>query len=63
MTTLMLLKTATQQAAFCMPAALIKEYLLLGDVRAGGKVAWMAWGSYGVEKLTWFRMLPEMGPA
>lgn len=60
----MLLKTATQQAAFlhasCTDWKNTFSWELYG--RAGKLQVDGLGGSYGVEKLTWYRMLPAMGP-
>jgi predicted dehydrogenase len=60
----MLLKTAKQQAAFLHASC--TEWKNLFSMEIYGKLGKLdlsgLGGSYGVEKLTWYRMLPEMGP-
>lgn len=60
----MLLKTAKKQAAFLHASC--TEWKNLFSMEIYGKLGkldlWGLGGSYGVEKITWFRMLPEMGP-
>jgi predicted dehydrogenase len=60
----MLLKTAKKQAAFLHVSCTewknlfsMEIYGRLGKIDLTG-----LGGSYGVEKITWYRMLPEMGP-
>lgn len=60
----MLLKTAKKQAAFLHASCTewknlfsMEIYCKLGKLDLSG-----LGGSYGVEKITWYRMLPEMGP-
>jgi predicted dehydrogenase len=60
----MLLKTAKKQAAFLHASC--TEWKNLFSMEIYGKLGKLdlsgLGGSYGVEKLTWFKMLPEMGP-
>ena len=60
----MLLKTASKQVAFlhasCTEWKNIFSWELCG--RVGKLQVDGLGGSYGVERLTWYRMLPEMGP-
>jgi predicted dehydrogenase len=60
----MLLKTATQQAAFLHASCTDWKNTFSWEMygRAGKLQVDGLGGSYGVEKLTWYRMLPEMGP-
>ena len=60
----MLLKTAKKQAAFLHASC--TEWKNLFSMEIYGKrgkldLSGMG-GSYGIEKITWYRMLPEMGP-
>ncbi len=60
----MLLKTAKKQVAFLHASC--TEWKNLFSMEIFGKLGKLdlsgLGGSYGVEKITWFRMLPEMGP-
>jgi predicted dehydrogenase len=60
----MLLKTAKRQAAFLHASC--TEWKNLFSMEIYGKLGKLdltgLGGSYGVEKITWYRMLPEMGP-
>ena len=60
----MLLKTANKQAAFLHVSC--TEWKNLFSMEIYGKLGKIdltgLGGSYGVEKITWYRMLPEMGP-
>lgn len=60
----MLLKTARKQAAFLHASC--TEWKNLFSMEIFGKLGKLdlsgLGGSYGVEKITWYRMLPEMGP-
>lgn len=60
----MLLKTAKKQAAFLHASC--TEWKNLFSIEIYGKLGKLdlsgLGGSYGVEKITWYRMLPEMGP-
>lgn len=60
----MLLKTAKKQAAFLHVSC--TEWKNLFSMEIYGKLGKLdlsgLGGSYGVEKITWHRMLPEMGP-
>ena len=60
----MLLKTAKKQAAFLHVSC--TEWKNLFSMEIYGKLGKLdlsgLGGSYGVEKITWYRMLPEMGP-
>lgn len=60
----MLLKTAKKQAAFLHASC--TEWKNLFSMEIYGKLGKLdlsgLGGSYGVEKITWHRMLPEMGP-
>ena len=60
----MLLKTAKKQAAFLHVSC--TEWKNLFSMEIYGKLGKLELsglgGSYGLEKLTWYRMLPEMGP-
>lgn len=60
----MLLKTAKKQAAFLHVSC--TEWKNIFSMEIYGKLGKLdlsgLGGSYGVEKLTWYRMLPEMGP-
>lgn len=60
----MLLKTAKKQAAFLHASC--TEWKNLFSMEIYGKLGKLdlsgLGGSYGVEKITWYRMLPEMGP-
>jgi predicted dehydrogenase len=60
----MLLKTAQKQAAFLQVSC--TEWKNLFSMEIYGKQGKLdlsgLGGSYGVEKITWYRMLPEMGP-
>jgi predicted dehydrogenase len=60
----MLLKTAKKQVAFLHASC--TEWKNLFSMEIYGKLGKLdlsgLGGSYGVEKLTWYRMLPEMGP-
>jgi predicted dehydrogenase len=60
----MLLKTAKKQVAFLHASC--TEWKNLFSMEIYGKDGKLdlsgLGGSYGVEKLTWYRMLPEMGP-
>ena len=60
----MLLKTAKKQAAFLHVSC--TEWKNLFSMEIYGKHGKLdlsgLGGSYGVEKITWYRMLPEMGP-
>lgn len=60
----MLLKTAKQQAAFLHASC--TEWKNLFSMEIYGKLGKLdlsgLGGSYGVEKVTWYKMLPEMGP-
>jgi predicted dehydrogenase len=60
----MLLKTAKKQVAFLHASC--TEWKNLFSMEIYGKLGKLdlsgLGGSYGVEKLTWYKMLPEMGP-
>ncbi len=60
----MLLKTAKRQVAFLHASC--TEWKNLFSMEIYGKLGKLdlsgLGGSYGVEKITWYRMLPEMGP-
>jgi predicted dehydrogenase len=60
----MLLKTAKKQAAFLHASC--TEWKNLFSMEIYGKLGKLdlsgLGGSYGVEKITWYKMLPEMGP-
>jgi predicted dehydrogenase len=60
----MLLKTAKQQAAFLHASC--TEWKNLFSMEIFGKLGKLdlngLGGSYGLEKVTWYKMLPEMGP-
>lgn len=60
----MLLKTAKKQAAFLHASC--TEWKNLFSMEIYGKLGKLdlsgLGGSYGIEKITWYRMLPEMGP-
>ncbi len=60
----LLLKTAKKQAAFLHASC--TEWKNLFSMEIYGKLGKLdlsgLGGSYGVEKITWYRMLPEMGP-
>jgi predicted dehydrogenase len=60
----MLLKTAKKQAAFLHVSC--TEWKNLFSMEIYGKVGKLdlsgLGGSYGLEKITWYKMLPEMGP-
>ena len=60
----MLLKTAEKQTAFLHVSC--TEWKNLFSMEIYGKLGKLdlsgLGGSYGVEKITWYRMLPEMGP-
>jgi len=60
----MLLKTAKKQAAFLHASC--TEWKNLFSMEIYGKLGKLdlsgLGGSYGLEKITWFKMLPEMGP-
>jgi predicted dehydrogenase len=60
----MLLKTAKKQAAFLHASC--TEWKNLFSMEIYGKLGKLdlsgLGGSYGVERITWYRMLPEMGP-
>jgi predicted dehydrogenase len=60
----MLLKTAKKQAAFLHASC--TEWKNLFSMEIYGKLGKLdlsgLGGSYGTEKITWYRMLPEMGP-
>ncbi len=60
----MLLKTAKQQTAFLHASC--TEWKNLFSMEIYGKLGKLdlsgLGGSYGLEKITWFKMLPEMGP-
>jgi predicted dehydrogenase len=60
----MLLKTAKKQAAFLHASC--TEWKNLFSMEIYGKLGKLdlsgLGGSYGVEKITWYRMLPEIGP-
>lgn len=60
----MLLKTANKQAAFLHASC--TEWKNLFSMEIYGKLGKLdlsgLGGSYGLEKITWFKMLPEMGP-
>ncbi len=60
----MLLKTANKQAAFLHASC--TEWKNIFSMEIYGKLGKLdlsgLGGSYGLEKITWFRMLPEMGP-
>ncbi len=60
----MLLKTAKKQVAFLHASC--TEWKNLFSMEIYGKLGKLdlsgLGGSYGVEKITWYRMLPEMGP-
>ena len=60
----MLLKTAKKQAAFLHASC--TEWKNLFSMEIYGKLGKLdlsgLGGSYGLEKITWYRMLPEMGP-
>ena len=60
----LLLKTAKQQVAFLHASCTEWKNLFSMEIygRDGKLDISGLGGSYGVEKLTWFRMLPEMGP-
>jgi len=60
----MLLKTAKQQVAFLHASCTEWKNLFSMEIygRDGKLDISGLGGSYGVEKLTWYRMLPEMGP-
>jgi predicted dehydrogenase len=60
----MLLKTATKQVAFLHASC--TEWKNIFSMEIYGKLGKLdlsgLGGSYGLEKITWYRMLPEMGP-
>lgn len=60
----MLLKTAKKQVAFLHASC--SEWKNLFSMEIYGKIGKLdlsgLGGSYGVEKITWYKMLPEMGP-
>lgn len=60
----MLLKTAKKQVAFLHASC--SEWKNLFSMEIYGKVGKLdlsgLGGSYGIEKITWYKMLPEMGP-
>jgi predicted dehydrogenase len=60
----MLLKTAKKQAAFLHASC--TEWKNLFSIEIYGKLGKLdlsgLGGSYGLEKITWYKMLPEMGP-
>jgi len=60
----MLLKTANKQAAFLHASC--TEWKNLFSMEIYGKLGKLdlsgLGGSYGLEKITWYKMLPEMGP-
>ncbi len=60
----MLLKTARKQAAFLHASC--TEWKNIFSMEIYGKLGKLdlsgLGGSYGLEKITWYRMLPEMGP-
>jgi predicted dehydrogenase len=60
----LLLKTAKKQAAFLHASC--TEWKNLFSMEIYGKLGKLdlsgLGGSYGIEKITWYRMLPEMGP-
>lgn len=60
----MLLKTAKKQTAFLHASC--TEWKNLFSMEIYGKLGKLdlsgLGGSYGIEKITWYRMLPEMGP-
>jgi predicted dehydrogenase len=60
----MLLKTAKKQAAFLHASC--TEWKNLFSMEIYGKLGKLdlsgLGGSYGLEKITWYKMLPEMGP-
>jgi predicted dehydrogenase len=60
----MLLKTATKKVAFLHASC--TEWKNIFSMEIYGKLGKLdlsgLGGSYGVEKITWYRMLPEMGP-
>jgi len=60
----MLLKTAKKQVAFLHASC--TEWKNLFSMEIYGKLGKLdlsgLGGSYGLEKITWYRMLPEMGP-
>ena len=60
----MLLKTASNRWRFCMRACTEwKNLFSMEDLRSDGKLEVSGLGgSYGVERLTYYKMLPEMGP-
>ena len=60
----MLLKTATQQVAFLHASCTEWKNLFSWELcgRNGKLQVDGLGGSYGVERLTWYRMLPQMGP-
>ena len=60
----MLLKTATQKAAFLHASCTEWKNLFCMEIygRLGKLVVEGLGGSYGIEKLTYYKMLPEMGP-
>jgi predicted dehydrogenase len=60
----MLLRTATQQVAFLHASCTEWKNLFSWELcgRAGKLQIDGLGGSYGVERLTWYRMLPQMGP-
>ncbi len=60
----MLLKTATRQVAFLHASCTEWKNLFSWELcgRAGKLQIDGLGGSYGVERLTWYRMLPQMGP-
>ena len=60
----MLLKTATKQAAFLHVSCSEWKNLFSMEIygRNGKLEISGLGGSYGVERLTWYKMLPEMGP-
>lgn len=60
----MLLKTATQQVAFLHASCTEWKNLFSWELcgRDGKLQVDGLGGSYGVERLTWYRMLPQMGP-
>lgn len=60
----MLLKTATQQVAFLHASCTEWKNLFSMEIygRNGKLEISGLGGSYGLERLTWYRMLPEMGP-
>lgn len=60
----MLLKTAKKQVAFLHASC--SEWKNLFSMEIYGKIGKLdlsgLGGSYGIEKITWYKMLPEMGP-